>query len=101
MGKRIAAKRKSLGLKQVEVNEMAELSDKYLSHIETARTKPSIDVLMKICAVLNTTPDHILLGLEERPDYISKNVLQKIKLLPEHKQEFLSKFVDLLVEQEI
>ena len=52
LGKRIAARRKALGLKQYQVNEMAELSDKYLSNIETARSIPSIDVLMKICDAL-------------------------------------------------
>ena len=35
VGKRIAARRKSLGLKQNAVNEAAGLSDKYLSNIKT------------------------------------------------------------------
>ena len=62
LGKRIAKRRKELGLKQRQVNEMAELSDKYLSNIETARSIPSIDVLMRICGVLKVTPDYLLLG---------------------------------------
>ena len=33
IGKRLAARRKELGLKQSQVNEMAGLSDKYLSNI--------------------------------------------------------------------
>ncbi len=64
LGKRIAARRKELKLKQSEVNEMAGLSDKYLSNIERAVSVPSIDVLMKLCAVLKTTPDKLLLGTE-------------------------------------
>ena len=62
VGRRIAKKRKELGLKQSEVNEMAGLSDKYLSNIERASSIPSIDVLMKLCDVLGTTPDYLLLG---------------------------------------
>ena len=68
LGKRIARRRKQLGLKQSEVNEMAGLSDKYLSNIERAVSIPSIDVLMKLCDVLKTTPDHLLLGTSSSPN---------------------------------
>ena len=64
LGKRIAKRRRQLGLRQMQVNEMAGLSDKYLSNIERAVSVPSIDVLMKLCAVLKTTPDELLLGTE-------------------------------------
>jgi len=64
LGKRIAARRRELKLKQSEVNEKAGLSDKYLSNIERAVSVPSIDVLMRLCAVLKTTPDKLLLGTE-------------------------------------
>ena len=64
LGKRIAARRRELKLKQSEVNEQAGLSDKYLSNIERAVSVPSIDVLMRLCAVLKTTPDKLLLGTE-------------------------------------
>ena len=37
IGRRIAARRKELGLRQGYVNEDAGLSDKYLSNIENAR----------------------------------------------------------------
>ena len=68
VGRRIAARRRELGLKQFTVNEMAGLSDKYLSNIERATSVPSIDVLMKLCDVLKTTPDHLLLGTSASPD---------------------------------
>lgn len=64
LGKRIAARRKELKLKQSQVNEAAGLSEGYLSNIERAVSVPSIDVLMKLCAVLKTTPDKLLLGAE-------------------------------------
>ena len=69
VGRRIASRRKELGLKQNKVNEMAGLSDKYLSNIETARSIPSIDVLMKICNSLDTTPDYLLIGTTEYTTY--------------------------------
>ena len=103
VGRRIAARRKELGLKQIEVNEMAELSDKYLSNIETARSIPSIDVLMRICDVLKTTPDAILLGAIH--NYSSTDMLpilnEKISKLDISKRVFLLNFIDWLNEQQL
>ena len=42
IGKRIARRRKELGLKQSEVEEKADLSQKYLSNIERSISIPSI-----------------------------------------------------------
>ena len=47
LGRRIAQRRKELGLKQSEVNERAGLSDKYLSNIERATSILGLDVFMK------------------------------------------------------
>lgn len=70
VGKRISARRRELGLKQWQVEHQAELSDKYLSNIERATSVLSIDVLMKLCNVLNTTPDALLLGTaNDNSDY--------------------------------
>ena len=96
IGKRIAKRRKELGLKQRQVNEQAELSDKYLSNIETARSIPSIEVLMKICNVLKVTPDYILLGSvninnEEDMDNIIK---ERIKPLSHEQKQFICNFVE-------
>ena len=98
VGRRIAKRRKELGLKQFEVNERAELSDKYLSHIETARTIPSIEVLMKICTVLDTTPDNLLLGSTKCGT--DQQLIEKIRLIEsEEKKELLNRFIDWLAGQ--
>ncbi len=96
LGKRIAAQRKTLGLKQYQVNELAGLSDKYLSNIETARSIPSIDVLMRICTVLNTTPNHLLMGALSLNDKsnMEQIIYEKIRTLDEDKQTFVCKFID-------
>lgn len=46
IGRRIARRRKELGLRQVEVCERADINDKYLSCIERATSIPSLEVLM-------------------------------------------------------
>ena len=62
IGKRIAQRRKELGLKQAEVCERAGINDKYLSCIERATSIPSLEVVMKLALALDTTPDMFLTG---------------------------------------
>ncbi len=103
MGKRIASRRKELGLRQSQVNEMADLSDKYLSNIETARSIPSIDVLMRICDVLNVTPDYLLLGaVSVNAESDLDNVLsKKLQFLDKEKKKFLCDFADWLIDRKV
>lgn len=63
IGKRIARRRKELGLRQVQVCEMAGINDKYLSCIERATSIPSLEVIMKLALALDTTPDEFLTGV--------------------------------------
>lgn len=100
VGKRIAKRRKFLGLKQAQVVENTGLNENYISHLETARTKPSIESIMKVCKALDTTPDYLLLGATNEKN-IDEKIKQKIKLLEGKKLELLSNFIDWLVEQNI
>ena len=62
IGKRIAQRRKELGLKQTQVCERAGINDKYLSCIERATSIPSLEVVMKLALALDTMPDAFLTG---------------------------------------
>ncbi len=62
IGKRIARRRKELGLRQVQVCERAGINDKYLSCIERATSIPSLEVSMTLALALDTTPDEFLVG---------------------------------------
>lgn len=62
IGRRIARRRKELGLRQVQVCERAGINDKYLSCIERATSIPSLEVIMKLALALDTTPDEFLIG---------------------------------------
>lgn len=62
IGRRIARRRKELGLRQVEVCERAGINDKYLSCIERATSIPSLEVIMRLALALDTTPDEFLTG---------------------------------------
>lgn len=103
IGKRIAQRRHELGLKQSQVNEMAGLSDKYLSNIERATSIMSIDVLMKLCKVLKVTPDYILLGATANPtpSDIENAVNLEMDSLTEKQIKMILNFVDWIKEQDI
>ena len=57
IGRRIAARREQLGLKQSEVEERADLSYKYLSNIERGISIPSTEDIMRLASALETTPN--------------------------------------------
>lgn len=69
IGRRIAARRKKLGLRQVQVCEKCDINNNYLSNIERGRSIPSLEVFMRICEALEATPDQLLLGTRREEDW--------------------------------
>ncbi len=57
----IREKRKEKGLSQGKLAELVQVSQPFIAEIESGRKKPSVDVLMRICAVLGIS----LFGKEE------------------------------------
>lgn len=98
IGKNLARRRKELKLKQCEVCELAEINDKYLSCIETARSIPSLEVFLRVCTALETTPDHILLGSVLKTDYSKDEsaVLEKFSTLSLDNKRLTLAFMDML-----
>lgn len=66
IGKRISYRRRKLGISQREVCERANLSDKYLSNIERATSKASLQVINRLAAVLDTSLDYLVNGIENK-----------------------------------
>ena len=54
----IREKRKEKGLSQERLAKLVQVSQPFIAEIESGRKKPSVDVLMRICAV----PDISLFG---------------------------------------
>ena len=98
IGKRIARCRKRKGLKQAEVEERAEIGQKYLSSIERAISIPSLEVLMRIADVLETTPDEFLVGSARFHDEAWKNVAEKLRGLNEEQLNIADKMIDFIAE---
>lgn len=80
LGKRISELRKQRKLSQSQLAELANVTDSYISHIETGRKKASLESLVKIAAALDVTLDRILLG--NQPNDL-KNYLPELESLME------------------
>lgn len=102
IGQRISNARKIAGLTQFEVCEKCNISDKYLSNIERAKSIPSIDTLMRICEVIDTTPDKVLLGTNtDNNTDITQETVSLINLLDKNQLLLLNDFIRLLSEHKI
>lgn len=101
IGKRIAQRRKKLGLKQAEVCERAEINDKYLSCIERATSIPSLEVLMRLALALDTTPDEFLIGSIRYEDERWRDVAELLRNMSPSKLELAQSFLSWLSVQRI
>lgn len=101
IGRRIARRRKELGLKQAQVCEMADLSDKYLSCIERATSIPSTEVIMRLAIALDTTPDEFLVGTARYPDEEWRSVADSLQCLDKRQLDLVRNFISWVAGQEL
>lgn len=100
IGKRIAARRRMLGLKQAEVSEMADISNTYMSSIERAVSIPSTEVIMRLAQALNTTPDEFLVGTSRAEGEEWKSAAQYLLNMNGRKLDLAKTFLAWLAEQD-
>ena len=98
LGKRIAQRRRELGLKQNELAEIADISNNYLSNIETGRSIPSLTTFATLCKCLKTTPDNFLLGTI-KTDNIPQHIIYNLKLCNEDSLPLINDFIQLLINK--
>ena len=102
IGRRIARRRKALGLKQAEVEERAEIGQKYLSNIECSVSIPSTEVIMRLAIALDTTPDEFLVGTVRRGGEDRwRDVAELLRGMDEKRLALAESFLTWLREQEL
>ena len=62
IARRIRAKRLERRMTQEKLAEHIDMSDKYVSYIETVKKKPSLKALCRIARVFGTTLDFLVFG---------------------------------------
>ena len=108
MGKRIKARRVSLGMKQMELAERIDISNNHISSIERGIERPGLESFIRICvsfAVANSifisnyvTPDYLLLGSMKAND-IPKNITDNLKLCTDEEVRFVEAMTQYMIEQ--
>ena len=96
MGRRIRLRRKELGLTQNKLAELLKVSNNHLSAIENGREKPSLEKLVVLCELLNTTPDFLLLGILHTSN-VSQNISDNLRLCDTEDIKLAEQIVELLV----
>ena len=102
IGKRIAARRKLLGLKQSELSEMVDISNTYMSSIERAVSIPSTEVIMRLALALDTTPNEFLVGtacMNENEEW--RTVADQLRGLDRRQLDLVEHFIGWVREQKL
>ena len=99
IGARITQRRKQLGLKQSEVEEIADIGFKYLSNIERGISIPSTEVIMRLALALDTTPDEFLIGTARQGSETWKDVAELLRPMDEKQLDLAKSFLMWLSEQ--
>lgn len=82
IGKRIAARRKILGLTQENLAEILDVSVQMISNLERGRKAVRLGNLIKLSSALNVSCDYILTGKQQASD-LSELTSKIAKLNPE------------------
>ena len=101
IGRRVARRRKELGLRQVEVCERAGINDKYLSCIERATSIPSLEVIMRLALALDTTPDAFLTGSVRYSDDEWRDIAELMRGMNNRQLHLARSFLTWLSEQDL
>lgn len=100
VGKRLAKRRKELGLKQYQVCEMIDVNYKYISNLEKGRSVPSVETVMNLCEALQVTPDYLLMGAVRESRVSDEQIAEKISRLSGKNKIILQGIIDVLAENE-
>ena len=93
IGRRVAHRRHALNLTQEQAAERAGIGHKYLSSIERAKSIPSTEVIMRLAAALDTTPDEFLVGTARHGDEAWRDAAEELRTLTPGQLELTRSFL--------
>ena len=98
IGCRISKRRKFLGINQITLATHVGISSNYLSGIECGKEKPSLEVFVKLCTVLQVTPDYFLMG-NMYSSNVPQNIIDGLKLCSQEDLELVNVLVQHMVQK--
>lgn len=97
IGLRIMQRRKQVGMKQKELAEAVGLTDNQVSNIENGVSFPRMGNFLKICSVLQASPDYFLLGTIHHD--ISENIYDMLSLCSVEEQQIIWLLLDTFLHR--
>lgn len=89
LGQKIRQLRNMHHFSQADLAERIDVSTNYIGQIERGDRKPSLETLVALCNVLNTSMDYILSdSIERDEDQISQDILSKLSSLTPAEKEY-------------
>lgn len=86
-GNRVKRVRRALGYTQEEIAEKLNISASHYGKFECGRTRPSLDVLIELAALLHLSLDFMLLGEEPRSEILRHKVHSMMEFLSAMEKE--------------
>ena len=100
LAQRISKIRKEKKLTQAQLAEKANLTNNYISNIETQHSIPSLETLVKICNALNVTPNDLLMGtVKTSGEYLIKETFEKFNECTPKERRLINKFISAIIEE--
>ena len=103
LGKKIQFYRKQKGLTQAQLAEAAGYSHAYIGSLENGGSKPSLEAIVRIANLLDTTPDQLLDDSLDRPEvFYMKKIETRLNGMKVHSRhvacEMIENLMDLIEE---
>ena len=97
LGRRIAQRRRDMGIRQNELAEKLDMSNNYLSNIENGHSIPSLKAFASICVGLETSPDMFLLGTIKTND-VPQSITDNIKLCNDESIQLIDALIQTILK---
>ncbi len=104
LGKRIASLRKDLGLTQVQMAEILNISQQHMAAFEAGRRKvPSVDI-PTLAKLFGISTDELLgvtkTPIKRGPASTLQRQMEQVSAMPKSKQKFITEMLEALIKQQ-
>lgn len=101
LGKRLKEERLKKNMTQEQLAELVNLSNVYISHVESGSAKPSLQTLINICNALAITPDFVLYdSLHKSREYITDEIANLLKNCSEKNLHLIVRLIKAVMEEQ-
>ncbi|HJJ05419.1 MAG TPA: helix-turn-helix domain-containing protein [Clostridiaceae bacterium] len=99
IGNNIKIARNQRNYTQSKLAEYLEVSDKFVSLLESGKSGLSITNVIKICKILKIEPNTLFKDVFTYDDEIDKNIIDKLSILTEEDKQFLNNSIDYILSK--